>query len=225
LNLCVSAPACNCRVLSPLKRKPLGQQGQADPSRPSTAASLLSLNNHQQRWSGLGAQPGAQQQSRPGTGGSSSSMWRQRGSDRAGGSANSAAGGVMVGAAAAGAGVPGLGVGSAINRTLLLELVQQDDVSGGARLSCELPRRFSHTQWVRHGACNAIHSNQCVLHLPVSLRHCCCACAHMRSNAPAVLMRKPDSQRLLLTLLLLPGYLAPAATQTHSNSNAPHART
>jgi hypothetical protein len=117
---CVCCPArwslsLSCRVLATGGRKPLRSSNLPDPnSRPSTAASLLSLSGKQQLF-------GGQSPSRPGT---STSVARM--------------GGAPAAAAAAGgrgrveSSMGGLSaVGAAFNRTLLLELVQQDDVSQG----------------------------------------------------------------------------------------------
>jgi len=107
--LLLPLPRC-CRVLSRAGRRPVNSQPAAD-SRPSTAASLLSLKQQQQQQSSAAAGS----PSRPGT--TSSSRL-------APGAAGTAAAAAVPGEAG---GVSS--IGTAFNRTLLLELVQQDDVS------------------------------------------------------------------------------------------------
>lgn len=110
-----------CRVLTQMGRKPLRPTSQLEnsTSRSSTAASLLSLK--QQPTSGHSP-------SRPGTDVSS-------GSRMAGSAAATAGGRSDGGDGRFESGMGGVStVGAAFNRTLLLEMVQQDDVSEGCRV-------------------------------------------------------------------------------------------
>lgn len=111
-----AAAACR-RVLSAATRKPGRPSSQIDStdSRPSTAASLLSLKQQQQQ-QGLGRKS----PSRPGTG---SIAARAFTAAAAAAPPDSGSGGARAGGTSAAL--------CAFNRTLLLELVQQDDVSWG----------------------------------------------------------------------------------------------